>query len=76
MADKAQYLTKKVEEAHRHEESNNVGESIKIYEEVIKFPLIAPDEVTDDAVKAKETAVYKLAHIFKEKGLYDELVEL
>ena len=37
MAEKAQYLTKKVEEAQRHESSNNIGESIKIYEEVIKL---------------------------------------
>jgi 26S proteasome regulatory subunit N6 len=27
-------------------------------------------------VKAKETAVYRLAGIFKEKGLVDELIQL
>lgn len=76
MSQKSQYLTKKVEEAQRYESSNNIGEAIKIYEEVIKLPLQAPEEITDDTVKAKETASYRLANIYKEKGLYDELVDL
>lgn len=32
--------------------------------------------MTEEAVKAKETAVYKLAGIYKEKGLFDELIQL
>ena len=43
---------------------------------MIKHPLTSPDDVTDDAVKAKETAVYKLAAIYKEKSLVEELLQL
>jgi 26S proteasome regulatory subunit N6 len=38
--------------------------------------LLVPDEITDDTVKAKETATYKLAQIYKDKGLVDELIAL
>jgi len=76
MADKSQYLTKKVDEGVRHEANQNLGEAIKSYEEVIKYPLQVPDEITEEAVKAKEQACYKLGYIYKEKGLYDELIEL
>jgi 26S proteasome regulatory subunit N6 len=34
------------------------------------------EEVSDGIVKAKESAVYKLAGIYKDKGLIDELIEL
>lgn len=32
--------------------------------------------MSDEIVKTKENATYKLAHIFKDKGLIDELIEL
>jgi 26S proteasome regulatory subunit N6 len=35
-----------------------------------------PDEITDDNVKAKEQATYKLANIYKEKGLIENLIDL
>jgi len=35
-----------------------------------------PDEITDENVKAKETAVYKLANIYKNRHLIDELIKL
>ena len=38
--------------------------------------MLVPDEITDDTVKAKETATYKLAQIYKDKGLVDELIAL
>ena len=38
--------------------------------------MASPSDVTDDLVKAKETAVYRLAGIYKEKGLVDELIDL
>ena len=64
MADKSQHLTKKIEEAQRHEENNKIGDAIKTYDEIIKYPLTAPDDITEEAVKAKETACYKLANIY------------
>ena len=76
MAEKGQYLTNKVEEALRYEESLKYGEAIKLYEEVINETLPTVDFITDEMVKAKETATYKLAHIYKEKGLIDELISL
>lgn len=76
MAQKSILLTKKLEEAKSFESSNKIGDAIKTYEEIIKFPLEAPDEITEDTVKAKEQACYKLGGIFKEKGLHDELINL
>lgn len=76
MADKSQLLTKKVEEAQSHQDSNRIGDAIKLYEDVIRHPLKGEEENTEEAVKAKETATYKLAQIYQEKGLYNELIEL
>ena len=69
-------LTKKVEEGLNFEENNQIGNAIKLYEEVINFPLKVPDEITEENVKAKENAIYKLANIYKNKGLVDELIAL
>lgn len=38
--------------------------------------MAAGQEVPDDVVKAKETAVYRLAGIYKEKTLVDDLIAL
>ena len=35
-----------------------------------------PDDLNDDAIRAKEKACYKLAAIFKEKGLVEDLINL
>lgn len=35
-----------------------------------------PDDLTEDTIKAKETASYKLANIYKQKGLVNELIEM
>ena len=43
---------------------------------MINHHLKSSDEITDETVKAKETATYRLANIYKEKGLYDELIQL
>jgi 26S proteasome regulatory subunit N6 len=37
---------------------------------VIKFEC-KNDQINDELIKAKETATYKLAKIYKEKGLID-----
>lgn len=76
MADKSQHLTKKVEEGQSHSDSNRIGDAIKAYEEVIRYPFKSEDEITEDAVKAKENATYKLAQIYVDKGLHTELIEL
>lgn len=34
------------------------------------------EDITEEVIKAKETATYKLARILKDKGLIDELLEL
>lgn len=69
-------LTKKIQEGIAYEENNQVHQAIKIYEDIYKCPLKVPDEITDENVKAKETAVYKLGSIYKDKGLLDELISL
>jgi len=37
---------------------------------------VPKDDATEEVIKAKEQATYKLARIFKDKGLIDELLEL
>ena len=75
MAEKAQELTNKIQMAQSYERLEKIGESIRLYEEVIKAPLTV-DEMVDEAVKAKESATYNLAKIYKEQGLVDELIQL
>ncbi len=53
-----------------------MGNAIKAYEDVINAVLKVPDEITEDNVKAKEQAIYKLATIYKSKGLVEELIAL
>ena len=74
MADKD--LTKKVEQAQRFQDSQVIGETIKLYEEVIKAPVIKGEEPSEEHVKAKETATYRLANLYKDKSLIDELIQL
>ena len=73
-----QDLNKKVEAAQRFQESNIIGEAIKLYEDVIKFPIKVAqgEELAEDIVKAKEQATYKLAGLYKEKSLIEELISL
>merc|ERR1740123_767492 len=71
----AAQLTKNLEQASRHIENNQDGNAIKLLEDIIKSPVAVAD-VTEDIVKSKETATDKLAKIFKDKGLIDELIEL
>ena len=68
-------LTKNLEQAQRHIDNKQDGNAIKLLEDVIKSPVPAAD-VTEAIVKTKENATYKLAKIFKDKGLIDELIEL
>ena len=64
----AEELTKKIEAAQKLQSttSQHNQDAIKLYQEVIQHPLHSPDDITDEAVKAKETAVYKLAQIYKD----------
>ena len=75
MADGLLNLTKKIEEAERQESGDSIGNAIRLYEEVINAPL-KTEEITEDNVKAKEAATYRLAQIYKDKGLVDELIAL
>ena len=49
---------------------------MRLYDEVIKEAAKDPEDLTEEAVKAKEQATYKLATIYQEKGLVDELIAL
>jgi hypothetical protein len=68
-------LTKKLEQASHFAENQQTGHTIKALEEIIKYE-IAAEDATEEVIKVKETATYKLAKILKEKGLIDELIEL
>jgi 26S proteasome regulatory subunit N6 len=72
----AEQLTKKLNEANEAEEAEQTGNAIKIYELIIKEAAKESDDLTEEAIKTKETATYKLANIYKEKGLVNELIEL
>lgn len=75
MSPLAEQLTKNVEQAQKHAENQQTGNAIKVLEDVIKLQIQSAD-ITEDVVKAKENATYKLAKILKDKGLIDELIEL
>lgn len=68
-------LTKKLEQATNFADNQQTGHAIKALEEIIKFEITAED-ATEEVIKVKENATYKLAKILKEKGLIDELIEL
>ncbi len=71
----ADQLTKKLEVATHFSDTQQTGQAIKGFEEIIKFE-VKPEDTTEDVIKQKETATYRLAKILKEKGLIDELIEL
>ena len=60
MVSKSQELTNKVNLAQSQQDANNDANAIKLYEEVVNFPLTA-DDITEESVRAKESATYKLA---------------
>lgn len=73
----AQRLTKKVKLASEAQENDQTGSAIKLYEEVIKEPIKnKEDDLKEETIRAKETAIYNLGAIYKEKGLVDELITL
>ena len=56
--------------------NEQTGAAIKMLEEVIKEEFPTPEDLTDDSIRAKEQATYKLAAIYKDKGLIEELINL
>lgn len=50
---------------------DNTAESIKLLEHIISF-----NDISDNGIKLREKAIYRLAAIFKKKNLVEELIEL
>lgn len=71
----ADELTKKVQAGTTALDNQQTGAAIKAFEEVIKCNVPAAS-ITDEVIKQKELATYRLAKILKEKGLVEELAEL
>jgi len=71
-----QQLTKKLAEAEAAKDNEQDGAAIKLYEQIIHEAAPQPDDLTEEAIKVKEEATYKLANIYKDKGLVDDLIEL
>ena len=69
-------LTKKLEAGRQFEEEKGSADAIATYEGIISYKFANEDEITDENVKAKEQAVYRLATIFVQLSLFDELVDL
>jgi hypothetical protein len=65
-----------VQQAIAHENNDESGLAIRLYEEVVKENIADQEDLTEEVIKAKEQATYKLANIFKSKGLDDELIKL
>jgi len=72
----AQQLTKKLDQATNAAQNDQAGAAIKLFEEIIKEEIPSTDEINDEVIRCKELSTYKLAAIFKEKGLIEELVNL
>ena len=69
-------LTKKLNEGKDFEEDQKASDAIPIYEQIIAYKFKNEDEINDDTVKAKEQAAYKLANIFSQMSLFDQLIDL
>jgi 26S proteasome regulatory subunit N6 len=69
-------LTKKLDEGREKEDSQKSADAIAIYEQVISHKFANEDEITDENVRAKEQAAYRLANIFSQLSLFDEIVDL
>lgn len=69
-------LTKKLEAGKQFEEDEKSADAISLYESIISYKFKDADEVNDESVKAKEQSAYRLANIFLQLSLFDELVDL
>lgn len=69
-------LTKKLQLGQQHEEESGSADAIQTYEQIISYKFKDEDDINDENVKAKEQAAYKLAGIFVQLSLFDELIDL
>lgn len=72
----ASQLTKKLEEGRQREDEQKSAEAIQIYEQIIAYKFKDEDEITDENVRAKEQGAYRLASIFSQLSLFDEIIDL
>ena len=72
----ASELTKKLEQGKLFEDDEKSADAISIYESIIAYKFKNEDEINDDTVKAKEQAAYRLASIFHQLSLFDEIIDL
>ena len=57
-------LTNKLEAGKQFEEEKGSADAIASYEFIVNYKFKNEDEITDENVKAKEQAVYRLSGIF------------
>lgn len=69
-------LTKKLEQGKQFEDDEKSADAISIYESIIAYKFKDEDEIDDENVKAKEHAAYRLAAIFYQLSLFDEIIDL
>lgn len=69
-------LTKKLQAGIAFEEDQKSADAISIYEGIIAHKFAGEDDITEETVKAKEQASYRLASIFAQLSLFDELIDL
>ena len=69
-------LTKKLQAGVAFEDDQKSADAISIYEGIIAYKFQGEDDITEETVKAKEQASYRLAAIFSQLSLFDELIDL
>lgn len=69
-------LTKKLEAGQAFENEEKSADAISLYESIIAYKFKNEDEITDETVRAKEQAAYRLANIFQQLSLFEELIDL
>ena len=69
-------LTNKLEQGRKFEDDEKSADAIGLYEAIISYKFKNDDEINDASVRAKEQSAYRLANIFLQLSLFDELVDL
>jgi len=60
-----------LKERYENLDDTNIGESIRTLEEILKF-----DDISEEGIKLWEKSIYRLAGIYSEKKLVEELINL
>ena len=69
-------LTKKLDQGKAFQDGQKAADAIPQYEFIIAYKFKSADQITEETIKTKEQAAYRLAQIFSELNLFEQLVDL